>query len=50
METDVIRDMTKRCKNCGNYYFELNADGLCDNCANGNPPQITETDSGWDDW
>lgn len=32
-----IRDMTAKCKECGNYHFPdaLNKQGLCYNCANG---------------
>lgn len=28
-----IRDMTEQCKNCLGYFFELNKDGLCPECA-----------------
>lgn len=50
-----IRDMTKRCKGCGNYCFpdDINKHGLCPMCARGEVPPKKETNddnSGWCDW
>ena len=46
-----IRDMTARCKKCGDYHFEdnLNKNGLCSKCANGNGATEDDCAIDWSD-
>ena len=49
----MIRDMVHRCKCCGNYFFEVNADGICAICERGEtelnlPKPKSESEMPWD--
>lgn len=54
MDNSKIRDMTSRCKNCGDYHFadNLNKDGLCPDCAKGKKKAkpITDDCDDFDGW